>query len=81
MLGDGDEQQVEEEALLLGRLLTGQQQVEVLGEAQPAHEVAGEVAPAHLDPVGEGLADVGDRDRSRRLVGSGFSLTSSERPT
>ena len=41
VLGDRDEQQVEEEALVLGRLLAGEQQVEVLGEAEPAHEVAG----------------------------------------
>ena len=33
VLGDRDEQEVEEEALLLGRLLAGEQQVEVLGEA------------------------------------------------
>ena len=61
VLGDRDEQQVEEEALVLGRLAAGEQQVEVLGEAQPAHQVAGEVAPPHLDPVGIGLADVADR--------------------
>ena len=61
VLGDRDEQQVEEEALVLGRLVAGEQQVEVLGEAQPAHEVAGEVAPADLDAVGIGLADVADR--------------------
>ena len=42
------------------RLVAGQQQVEVLGEAQAAHQVAREVAPAHLDPVGIGLADVAD---------------------
>ena len=47
-------------ALLLGRLLAGEQQVEVLREAQPAHQVAGEVAAADLDPVGVGLADVAD---------------------
>ena len=41
VLGDRDEQQVEEEALVLGRLAPGEQQVEVLGEAQPAHQVAG----------------------------------------
>ena len=61
VLGDRDEQQVEEEALVLGRLAAGEQQVEVLGEAQPAHQVAGEVASPHLDPVGIGLADVADR--------------------
>jgi hypothetical protein len=61
VLGDRDEQQVEEEALVVGRLAAGEQQVEVLREAQPAHQVAGEVAPAHLDAVGIGLADVTDR--------------------
>src|SRR5439155_2498197 len=53
-----DEHEIEEEALLLGRLASGQQEVEVLSEAQPPHQVAGEVAPAHFDPVGIGLADV-----------------------
>ena len=61
MLGDRDQQQIEEEALVLGRLAAREQQVEVLGEAQPAHQVAAEVAPAHLDPIGIGLADVADR--------------------
>ena len=60
VLGDRDEQQVEEEALVVGRLAAGEQQVEVLGEAQPAHQVAGEVASPHFDPVGIGLADVAD---------------------
>ena len=58
VLGDRDEQEVEEVALILGRLAPGEQQVEVLGEAQPAHQVAAEVAPPHLDPVGIGLTDV-----------------------
>ena len=61
MLGDRDQQQVEEEALVVGGLLTGQQEVEVLGEAEPPHDVLGEVPPAHLDPVGVGLADAADR--------------------
>ena len=56
MLGDRDEQQVEEEALVVGRLAPGEQQVEVLREAHPAHQVAAEVSPPHLDPVGIGLA-------------------------
>jgi hypothetical protein len=60
VLGDRDEQEIEEEALLLGRLAAGEQKMKVLGEAHPAHEVAGEIAPAHLDPVRIGLADVGD---------------------
>ena len=55
------EEQIEEVALVLGRLVAGQQQVEVLGEAQPAHQVAGEVASPHFDPVGIRLADVADR--------------------
>ena len=61
VLGDRDEQQVEEVALVRGRLLAAQQQVEVLREAQPPHQVAAEVAAAHLDPVRIGLADVADR--------------------
>ena len=60
VLGDRDQQQVEEEALVVGRLAAGEQQVEVLGEAQAAHQLA-EVAPANLDSIGEGLADVADR--------------------
>jgi hypothetical protein len=59
VLGDRDQQQVEEEALVLGRLVAGEQQVEVLGEAEPAHQVAGEVAATHLDAVRIGLADLG----------------------
>ena len=57
VLGDRDEQQVEEEALVVGRLVAGQQQVEVLGEGQTAHEVAREVTAPHLDAIGIGLAD------------------------
>ena len=60
VLGDRDQQQVEEVALVVGRLVAGEQQVEVLGEGQRAHQVAGEVTAADLDPVGVGLADVGD---------------------
>ena len=63
MLGDADQEQIEEVALLLGRLAAGEQQVEVLGEAQPAHQVAAEVVSSHFDPVGVGLADVADRGR------------------
>ena len=61
VLRDRDEQQVEEEPLLLGRLAAREEQVEVLGEAQPAHQVAGQVAAAHLDAVGVGLRDAADR--------------------
>ena len=60
VLGDADEQQIEEEALVLGRLVAGEQQVEVLGEAQPAHQVAAEIASPHFDPVRIGLGDVAD---------------------
>jgi hypothetical protein len=60
VLGDCDEQEVEEEALVLVRLAAGEQEVEVLGEAQPAHEIAREISSPHFDPVGEGLADVAD---------------------
>ena len=59
VLGDADQQQIEEKALVLGRLTAGEQQVEVLGEAQPAHQVAAEIASPHFDPVGIGLGDVG----------------------
>ena len=60
VLGDRDEEQIEEVALVFGRLAAGEQQVEVLGEGQPAHQVAGEVLPPHLDPVGIRLADAAD---------------------
>ena len=58
MLGNRDQEQVEEVALLLGRLAAGEQQVEVLGEREPAHQLAGQVPPADLDPVRKGLADL-----------------------
>ena len=38
----------------------GAEQVEVLGEADSAHQVAAEITPSHLDPVGISLADVAD---------------------
>ena len=60
VLGDRHQQEIEEEALVLGRLAAGEQQVEVLREGQPAHQVAGEVASPHLDPVRIGLADATD---------------------
>jgi len=59
VLGDRDEQQFEEEALFLARLLAGQQEVEVLREREPAHDVAGEVAPTYLDAIGICVADPG----------------------
>ena len=59
VLGDRDEQQVEEEPLVVRRLAAGEQQMEVLGEAQPAHQVAGQVAAPNLDPVWIRLADMG----------------------
>ena len=40
MLGDRDEQEIEEEALLLGRLAPRDQQMEVAGEAHASHELA-----------------------------------------
>ena len=36
VLGDGDQEQVEEVALVLGGPLAGEQEVEVLGEGQPS---------------------------------------------
>ena len=65
VLGDRDEQDVEEEPLLVRRLAAREEQVEVLGEAEPAHQVAGQVAAANLDPVRVGLGDPAD-GRSRR---------------
>ena len=60
VLGDRDQEQIEEEALLRARLPPGEQQMEVLGEREPSHQVAREVPSAHLDPVGIGLAYVSD---------------------
>ena len=77
VLGDRDKQQVEEEPLLLVRLAAGEQQVEVLREAQPAHQIAGEVAPPHLDPVRIGLADLADR--TSRHVGDASTRASDPR--
>ena len=51
MLGDGDEEQVEKEALLVGRLLAGHQEEEELGEGHPPHQVARQVAAADQDAV------------------------------
>ena len=65
VLRDRHEQQVEKEALLLRRLVAGEQQVEELREAQAAHEVAGQVAPAHVDAVGVGLTDRGSSRSGR----------------
>jgi hypothetical protein len=63
VLGDRDQQRVEEEALVLRRLAAGEQEVEVLGEAEPPHQLAREVAPPDLDAVGMGLADLAERHR------------------
>ena len=60
VLGDRDEEEVEEVDLLLGRLLPGEQQVEVGGERNVAHQLARQVATPHLDPVGVRLTDVAD---------------------
>ena len=57
MLGDGNQQKVEEEALVFGRLAAGKQKVEVVGEADPAHQIARQVAAAHLDAVRMRLAN------------------------
>jgi hypothetical protein len=40
MLGDRDQQEIEEEALLLGRLAAGHQKKEEFREGRAAHEVA-----------------------------------------
>ena len=45
---------------VLGRLAPGEQQVEIPGEAEPAHDVAAEIAAADLDPVGICLCDLAD---------------------
>ena len=63
VLGDRDQQQIEEEALLRCGLVAGDQQVKVLGERQPAHDVAAEIAPAYLDPIGIRLGDPADGAR------------------
>ena len=60
VLGDRDQQDVEEEALVVRRLAAGEEQVEVLGQAEPPHQVARQVATANLHPVGVGLGDSAD---------------------
>jgi hypothetical protein len=60
VLGDRHQQQVEKVALVVARLLTGQQQVEVGGEAESAHDVARQIASPDLDTVGVGLGDGAD---------------------
>ena len=60
VLGDRDEQDVEEVALVVRRLPAREEQVEVLGEAEPSHQVARQVPAANLHPVGVGLGDPAD---------------------
>ena len=45
---------------VVGRLPAGEEQVEVLGEAEPSHQVARQVPAANLHPVGVGLRDPAD---------------------
>ncbi len=61
VLGDRDQQQIEEEALVVARLAPREQQVEVIGEGQAAHQLATQIPTPDLDPVRIGLTDVGDR--------------------
>ena len=60
VLGDGDQQKIEEEPLVLGRLAAGQEQMEIGGEAEATHEIAAQILAAHLDAVRPGGADSGD---------------------
>jgi hypothetical protein len=57
VLGYGDQQEVQEESLVRGRLLTGQKEVEVIGEAHPAHKVTAEVPAPDRNGTGIGRAD------------------------
>src|SRR5262249_44745619 len=66
VLGDGDEEQVEEEPLVLGRLAAREEQVEVLREGDLAHELAGQVASPDLDAVGIRLRDAAPTLRGHR---------------
>ena len=61
VLGDRDQAEVEEEALLFARRAAGRGDEEEFGEGRPAHEVAGEVAPAYADALGRRRGDGGPR--------------------
>ena len=78
MLGERDEDEVEEVPLLPRWFLSRQEQVEVLGEGQPAHQVAGEIAAAHLDPIRVRLAQA--RDRLARLADHARAPSTSRAP-
>ena len=60
VLGDRDQQRIEEEALLLAGVLPGDQEEKVVGEALAAHQVVAEVAAMHLDAGRIGRADAGN---------------------
>ena len=60
VLGDRDQHQVEEVPLLLGGLAPGEEEVEVLGEAERPIRSPLQVAAPHLHAVGVGLRDVAD---------------------
>ena len=61
VLGDRDKQEVQKIALVLGRLMAGQQQMEIFGKTEPSHQVIAEIATAHFDAVRPGGANSGDR--------------------
>ena len=60
VLGDRDQQKVQEESLFLGRFSAGQEQIEIAGEGKTAHQVASQVAAANLDAVRVSLAYMRD---------------------
>jgi hypothetical protein len=63
MLGDGDQQGVEEKRLVGVRLLAREMKEEKLGEAHPADQVAAQILASHRDRGG-----IGRRDRRLRLT-------------
>ncbi len=73
MLGDGDQQEVEEVALFRRRIAAGHQEEEELGETLPAHQIADEVATANLDAIDLGMAE-------RRFGRSGLSYQHAAAP-
>ncbi len=73
VLGDGDQQEIEKEALVLARFLSGHQEEEELGEGLPAHQIGDEITPPDLDPVGLGVA-------KRRSGYSGLSYQHASSP-
>ena len=58
MLGNGDQQKVEEIALVFVGFAAREEQMKIIGETEASHQVAAKVAPVDLDAIRIGLADM-----------------------